>query len=105
MNEIIRWVISIFNKPNKINPNDNQTKISFTTSISSILYYEPPKNLQDKTYYKLTHNIRNLKELSKEELDYIKTLPKENLIELIEIYNKDICTLISMDGIDDNRSI
>ena len=54
MNEIIRWVVSIFNRPNKIKPNYNQTKISFTTSISSILYYEPPKNLQDKTYYKLT---------------------------------------------------
>ena len=34
--EIIHWVISIFNRPIKINPivNDNKQKISFTTSIA-----------------------------------------------------------------------
>jgi hypothetical protein len=105
MNEIVRWIIyKLFGKPPKIKPivNDNQAKISFTTSIASFLYSENPKDLTDNIYYTLTKNIRNFTELTTEELEYIKTLPKENLIELIEIYNKYICTVISMKYIGDN---
>jgi len=38
-------------------------------------------------FYELTKDVRNLKSLSKIQLDYIKTLKKEQIIELLEIYN------------------
>ena len=106
MNEIVRWILSLYKTCNR-----GGNKIhSFVDDIEYIKptwsffssNYEKPKNLSDNEYYTLTQNIRNLKKLTPEEIEYIKTLPKENLIELIEIYNKDICTVISMNGFDDN---
>lgn len=41
----------------------------------------------NKTYYELLINIRNFKTLSTHDLDYISTLSKYNLIEIIKIYN------------------
>ena len=59
----------------------NSTITSIEEFIS--LYNEIKKDLSDETYYKLTQNIRNLKKLSNEDFEYIKKLPKENLIEII----------------------
>lgn len=38
-------------------------------------------------FYELTKDIRNLKPLNRIQLDYIKTLPKEKILEIVEIYN------------------
>lgn len=54
-------------------------------------YFEKDKKenqfLQIDMFYKLTKDIRNLKPLSKIQLEYVKTLPKEKILELLEIYN------------------
>jgi hypothetical protein len=106
MNEIVPWILSLYKTckrgGNKIHSFvDDIEHIKPTWSFFSS-NYEKPKNISDNEYYTLTQNIRNLRELTPEEIEYIKTLPKENLIELIEIYNKDICTVISMNGFNDN---
>jgi hypothetical protein len=38
-------------------------------------------------FYELTKDIRNLKPLDSIQLNYISTLPKDKILELIEIYN------------------
>lgn len=38
-------------------------------------------------FYELTKDIRNLKPLTHIQLNYIKTLPKEKVLEIIELYN------------------
>ena len=38
-------------------------------------------------FYEIIREIRNLKELNETQLEYIKTLPKEKLIELLLLYN------------------
>ena len=106
MNEFFDGILSLYNRykkrKNKIHSFvDDIEHIKPTWSFLSS-NYEKPKNISDNEYYTLTQNIRNLKQLTQEEIEYIKTLPKENLIELIEIYNKDICTVISMNGFNDN---
>lgn len=51
---------------------------------------EPTVTLYDIEYYNLIKNLRNCKLLSKTELLYIESLPKNNLLELINIYNDDL---------------
>ena len=41
----------------------------------------------DTTYYEINKDIRNYKKLSPSEIEYIKKLSKENLLEIIEIYD------------------
>ena len=41
----------------------------------------------DPKYYRLINNISNFRELSNEDKLFIKTLSKQNLLELIDIYN------------------
>ena len=54
-------------------------------------YFEKDKKenqfLHIDMFYELTKDIRNLKPLSKLQLEYVKTLPKEKILELLEIYN------------------
>lgn len=38
-------------------------------------------------YYNLLNNIRNLKSLTDDEIEYLNKLPKINLLEIINIYN------------------
>jgi hypothetical protein len=38
-------------------------------------------------FYELMKDIRNLKPLTSLQLEYVKTLPKEKIIELLDIYN------------------
>ena len=45
------------------------------------------KNLHIDMFYELTKDIRNLKPLNSVQFEYIKTLSKEKIIELLEIYN------------------
>ena len=47
-----------------------------------------PKTYHDIEYYNLIKNIRNCKVLSRMEFLFVETLPKKNLIELIEIYDE-----------------
>jgi len=60
---------------NKISPIINQTTET------------QQKVLADNKYYKITQNIRNTQKLSKEEFEYMINLPRENLIEIIKIYD------------------
>ena len=89
MNQFIQWIIHLY-RPSKIKP------IITKSSITSLLYNRPSlthsltHSLTDNKFYILTQHIRNLQELIQEELEYIKHLSKENLLQLIEIYNKDI---------------
>jgi hypothetical protein len=56
--------------------------------ITPIIFIKENKlTLKNSKYYKLTQNIRNSVELTNCQLLFIETLPPENLIELIKIYN------------------
>lgn len=44
--------------------------------------------------YDLEKEIRNMRPLTKEQLEYVKTLPKEKIIELLELYNLSMECLI-----------
>jgi len=41
----------------------------------------------EQTFYVLTQNIRNSQLLTNENIDFIETLDKDKLIELIKLYN------------------
>jgi len=72
METLFNMFCCIFRKKNKINPNNNNIPVTI-------------KNC--KIYYELQKNIHKCQPLSKNELDYIKTLPRENLIDIVNIYN------------------
>jgi hypothetical protein len=42
----------------------------------------------NKYYYDLTKDIKNFYPLSEEQIEFIKTLPHHELINIIKIYNK-----------------
>jgi len=53
-------------------------------------HYFEPNNKSFKEidmFYELTKDIRNLQPLTDIKLNYIKSLPKEKIIELLELYN------------------
>ena len=51
-------------------------------------YFEKNNNFKEiDMFYELTKDIRNLKPLTKIQLDYIKTLTKKQITELLELYN------------------
>jgi hypothetical protein len=54
----------------------------------------------DTTYYEINKDIRNYKKLSPSEIEFIKKLSKENLLEIIEIY--DSC-MENIDNIINNK--
>ena len=54
----------------------------------------------DTTYYEINKDIRNYKKLSRIEIEFIKKLPKENLLEIIETY--DSC-IENIDNIINNK--
>lgn len=58
-------------------------------------HYFDTKFKEIDMYYEITKDIRNLHPLSEIQLDYIKTLPKENIIELLDIYNICLKTISS----------
>ena len=45
-----------------------------------------PLEIEIDMFYELTKDIRNLKPLTQTQLNYIQTLPKEKILELLEIY-------------------
>lgn len=47
-------------------------------------------------FYELTKDIRNLKPLCKSQLDYIKTLDKEQVVKIINIYNECLYAVTNM---------
>lgn len=71
---LLLWFISLFTKNNWCN-----------------LYKENRIFIEDRfdkdKHYELMKNIRNYYYLSNIELEFIKTLPKKKLIEIIEIVN------------------
>lgn len=54
----------------------------------------------DTIYYEINKDIRNYKKLSPSENEFIKKLPKENLLEIIETY--DSC-IENIDNIINNK--
>ena len=57
-------------KPTKINEMDNDNKI-----------------ILESKFYLLTQNIRNSQTLTNENIEFIETLDKDKLIELVKLYN------------------
>lgn len=51
-------------------------------------FSENPDCLSIDMFYELSKDIRNLKPLNRVQLNYIKTLPKDKILELLEIYNE-----------------
>ena len=47
----------------------------------------------EQTFYVLTQNIRNSELLTNENIDFIETLDKDKLIEIIKLYNINIIYL------------
>ncbi len=79
----IYWLISINNceSKSKIIPNTTETIYKTNSTL------EPIQKDTDESYYILTQHIRNLKNLTEEEITFIQTLPNENLFELIFLYD------------------
>jgi hypothetical protein len=48
----------------------------------------------EQTFYVLTQNIRNSQSLTNVNIDFIETLDKDKLIELIKLYNINIVYLV-----------
>ena len=67
---------------------ESKSKIIPDTAETICKTLEPIQIDTNETYYGLTQHIRNLKTLTEEEILYIQTLPNENLIELILLYDK-----------------
>lgn len=44
----------------------------------------------EKKYFILEHDICNFKNVTDEEFEFIKTLPKEKLLDLLQIYRRQI---------------
>ena len=70
----------------------NNFFIASKTKVISSEQQENTKNTKttiynDAIYYEISKNIRNYKKLSPNEIEYIKKLQKENLLEIIEIYD------------------
>jgi hypothetical protein len=63
-------------KPTKINDMDNDNKI-----------------ILESKFYLLTQNIRNSQTLTNENIEFIETLDKDKLIELVKLYNVIIINL------------
>jgi len=63
-------------KPTKINDMDNDNKI-----------------ILESKFYLLTQNIRNSQTLTNENIEFIETLDKDKLIELVKLYNIIIISL------------
>ena len=63
-------------KPTKINEMDNDNKI-----------------ILESKFYLLTQNIRNSQTLTNENIEFIETLDKDKLIELVKLYNIIIISL------------
>ena len=61
----------------------------FSPKLKKSIVAITPELYSDK-YYELLINIRNYGVLSTTEFDYIDTLPKAKLIEMIKIYNTHI---------------
>lgn len=49
--------------------------------------YSTIENKESNNIYLLEKEIRNMNSLSKEQMEYVKTLPKEKIIEFLELYN------------------
>ena len=73
--------------------NDTTYTDSIRPFSGPVIVEHPPKKLNDKIYYKLTQNIRNLVPFTSDEIEYIKTLHKDNLVEIIYIYNSHITNI------------
>jgi len=63
-------------KPTKINEMDNDNTI-----------------ILESKFYLLTQNIRNSQTLTNENIEFIETLDKDKLIELVKLYNIIIISL------------
>ena len=71
-----------FHKPKekeKLSEQEHSSSIENTNSIT--------QPLEIDMFYELTKDIRNLKPLTHTQLNYIQTLPKEKILEVLEIYN------------------
>ena len=66
-------------KPTKINDMDNDNKINDMDNDNKII-------LEFK-FYLLTQNIRNSQTLTNENIEFVETLDKDKLIELVKLYN------------------
>jgi hypothetical protein len=84
--------VDIYQKTDDVNNRNINTR-SMITDISDIesvsLKHRTNKIAIDNNpiYYDLMKNIRNGEPLTYDEMSFIKTLPSENLIEIIHIYN------------------
>ena len=66
-------------KPTKINDMDNDNIINDMDNENKII-------LEFK-FYLLTQNIRNSQTLTNENIEFVETLDKDKLIELVKLYN------------------
>jgi hypothetical protein len=55
--------------------------------IKHFFWYKIIPSNTSSTYYELTKNIRNYNILTTDEIEYIQTLSKEQLLEIITIYD------------------
>jgi hypothetical protein len=55
---------------------------------------ETSLTIENKKYYKLIQNIKNFKKLEKEEINFMKTLNKPTLLDIIKFYDENI-TLVN----------
>ena len=60
-----------------------------TDDIPDLIGVQEAKSVYNYSdaYYKICIDVRNMKTLTSQQMDYVRTLPKDKLVELVEIYN------------------
>lgn len=72
-----------------VNSKQKISPINSTTQLTNELI----ETLNDKTFYILTQNIRNLHVLSSNELNYINSLKRNELLYIICLYNSNMTSI------------
>ena len=78
-----------YKKSRRVKPDLEDTTTVKSESTQKTITYR----LQDAEYYRLVQNLRNCQVLSKNETDFLGTMEKENLLEIIAIYNENMKTM------------
>lgn len=60
---------------------------NYERTIGQHYFVSDKKNKEIDMFYELTKNIRNFKPLDSNQLNYVTNLPKDKILELIQIYN------------------
>lgn len=89
-------IFSFFSRKNKIIIPTIEESTSFKTIESNIAdsntHYQD--KLRDKTYCEIETKVRKFQILSSEDVQFLKILPPERLVKIIQLYNMHVKNII-----------